>query len=190
MLVPADTPRLGAGGLVLRAFEPGDVEGRRACGKDPEIMRMFGGVPDFTEPVALTREEATNWYERTMCDPNPLHWAIELEDRFIGTARLHSLDETNERARYAVGLLDRTVLGKGLGQQVTHLVLAYGFAVVGLHRIDLRVLAFNLRAINCYRRCGFADEGREREAALIEGTWHDDVIMGILDHEFAQTQAD
>lgn len=190
MLVPAETPRLGAGGLLLRAFEPGDIEGRRACGKDPEIMRMFGGVPDFTEPVAMTREEAAGWYERVTSDPNPLHWAVELDRRFIGTARLHSLDETDQRARYAVGLLDRTVLGRGLGRQVTRLVLEYGFTVVGLHRVDLRVLAFNVRAINCYRRCGFVEEGRERESAFIDGTWHDDVIMGILDHEFARTQAD
>lgn len=153
-------------------------------------MRMFGAVPGFTEPATMTREEATGWYERVTSDPNPLHWAVELDGRFIGTARLHSLDKTDERARYAVGILDRTVLGRGLGQQITRLVLAYGFTVVGLHRTDLRVLAFNVRAINCYGQCGFVEEGREREAALIDGTWHDDVIMGILDYEFARTQAD
>ena len=65
----------------------------------------------------------------------------------------------------------------------TRLVLQYGFEVVGLHRIDLRVLAYNERAIACYRRCGFVEEGRERDAALIDGEWHDDVIMAVLtDH--------
>ena len=29
------------------------------------------------------------------------------------------------------------------------------FGILGLHRIDLRVLAYNTRAISCYRRCGF-----------------------------------
>ena len=51
----------------------------------------------------------------------------------------------------------------------------------GLHRIDLRVLAYNTRATRCYLRAGFVEEGREREAALVDGTWHDDVIMGILE---------
>jgi len=44
---------------------------------------------------------------------------------------------------------------------------------------------YNVRAIRAYEKCGFAVEGREREAALVDGSCHDDVIMGILDREFA-----
>ena len=46
------------------------------------------------------------------------------------------------------------------------------------------MLATNSRAIACYRKCGFIEEGREREAALLGGQWHDDIIMGLLDTEF------
>lgn len=185
MHLPVDTPRLRSGSVVLRGFEPGDVEGRRLCGKDPEIIRMFGGSPAFEEPMPMSSDEAEAWYEQVSSDPNPLHWAIELQGRFAGTARLHSVDEADRRARYAVGLLDRRLLGSGLGRQVTRLVLGFGFQRLGLHRIDLRVLAFNERAIRCYLRCGFTEEGREREAAYVDDSWHDDVIMGILDQEFA-----
>jgi RimJ/RimL family protein N-acetyltransferase len=184
MLVPVDTPRIRSGELVLRAFEPADVEGRRLCGKDPEIIRMFGGSPAFAEPRAMTPDEAASWYEHVSSDPNPLHWAIEIQGRFAGTARLHSLDEVDRRARYAVGLLDRNLLGKSVGRRITRLVLRFGFEQLGLHRIDLRVLAFNERAIRCYLRCGFTEEGRERKAAYVGDEWHDDVIMGILDEEF------
>jgi hypothetical protein len=31
-------------------------------------------------------------------------------------------------------------------------------------------------------------EGRERESAFIDGIWHDDVMMAILDHEYAEIQ--
>ena len=96
---------------------------------------------------------------------------------------LHDVDAIDRHARYAVGLLDRARLGIGLGAEVTQAVLRYGFRDLKLHRIDLRVLAFNARAIRCYLRCGFAEEGRERESAFIGGQWHDDVIMGILEHE-------
>ena len=53
--------------------------------------------------------------------------------------------------------------------------------------MDLRVLAINERAIACYRRCGFVEEGREREAARIGDEWHDDIIMGILAHDFGSS---
>lgn len=153
------------------------------CGKDPEIIRMFGGSPEFDEQVAMSSDEAATWYDQVTQGSNPLHWAVEFEGQFIGTARLHGIDEADRRARYAVGLLDRDVLGNGLGTEVTRAVVDHGFDEVGLHRIDLRVLAYNTRAIRCYLRSGFVEEGREREAAFIDGTWHDDVMMSILEHE-------
>ena len=50
-------------------------------------------------------------------------------------------------------------------------------------RYSFRVLAYNERAIRCYRRCGFVEEGRERQAVLVDGSWHDDVVMGILERD-------
>ena len=52
---------------------------------------------------------------------------------------------------------------------VTHLALDHAFGPLRLHRVSLRVLASNERAVKCYRACGFAEEGREREAALSTG---------------------
>jgi RimJ/RimL family protein N-acetyltransferase len=56
--------------------------------------------------------------------------------------------------------------------------------VLKLHRISVRVVAYNARALGAYRKCGFTTEGREREAAFVDGAWHDDVMMGILDREY------
>jgi len=135
----------------------------------------------------MSMDEATAWYEAVSSDANPLHWAVEFEGYFIGTARLHQLNATDRRARYAVGLLDAGRLGMGLGAEVTQAILEYGFGELGLHRVDLRVLAYNTRAIRCYLRCGFVEEGREREAAYVSGAWHDDLIMGVLEHEAGRT---
>lgn len=187
MMIPGGTPTLRSARTLLRPFRLEDVEGRVRCGKDPEIIRMFGGSPDFDQPTPMTLDEATAWYEHVSTDSNPLHWAVEFDGRFIGTARLHGLDEVDRRARYAVGLLDRGLLAIGLGTEITRAVVAYGFGEVGLHRIDLRVLAYNTRAIRCYLRCGFVEEGRERDAAFVSGAWHDDVIMGMLEHEVTKT---
>jgi len=64
------------------------------------------------------------------------------------------------------------------------LVLRFAFDRLQLHRISVRVLAYNRRAIRSYEKCGFVLEGREREAALVNGEWHDDCIMGLLDRDF------
>jgi len=70
----------------------------------------------------MSSDEAEAGYEQVSSDPNPLHWAIELQGRFAGTARLHSVG-ADRHARYAVGLLDRKLPGSGPGRQVTRLVL-------------------------------------------------------------------
>jgi ribosomal-protein-alanine N-acetyltransferase len=137
---------------------------------------------------AYEQKEAAAWYAEVNTDANPLHWAIEVNGRFIGTARLHALNEADRRARYAIGLLERDLLGIGLGTEITRTVLQYGITRLGLHRIGLRVLAYNTRAIRCYRRCGFIEEGRERESAFVDGQWHDDVIMGVLEQEVAPVE--
>ena len=183
MRVPSLTPRLRSPRTLLRPFRPDDIAGRMRCGKDPEIIRLFGGSPAFSELVPMSLEEATAWYDAVSGDRTPLHWAVESGGDFVGTAMLHRLSTTDRRATYAVGLLDAARLGLGLGTEITRTVLRYGFDELGLHRIDLRVLAFNVRAIRCYSRCGFVEEGRERESAYVDGSWCDDVIMGVLEGE-------
>ena len=84
----------------------------------------------------------------------------------------------------AIGLLDPAVLGQGLGTEALRLIAAHGFGTMKLHRLALRVLDFNERAIAAYGKVGFVIEGRERQTALIDGQWHDDVMMGMLAHEF------
>jgi RimJ/RimL family protein N-acetyltransferase len=86
---------------------------------------------------------------------------------------------------------DRTPSDRGLGREVTRLVLAWAFGVLAAHRVQLEVLAGNSRAINCYRACGFRREGVRREAELYPNGWQDFVMMGILCSEHvAQAKVD
>jgi RimJ/RimL family protein N-acetyltransferase len=71
----------------------------------------------------------------------------------------HDHDAGSLRARFGIGVLSRDFTGRGLGSAATRLVLAYAFDQMRLHRVDLRVLAFNAAAIRCYERCGVVTEG-------------------------------
>src|SRR5690242_486781 len=53
LMMVSVTPHLNTGRVVLRPFTAGDVIGRQRLGRDPEIIRMFGGTPEFSEPVAM-----------------------------------------------------------------------------------------------------------------------------------------
>jgi RimJ/RimL family protein N-acetyltransferase len=171
-------PVLNGQRVTLRAPVEADVEVRLALGRDREIHRLYGGSRADLRP--LTRDGAIDWYRRLLA--LPCGWVIE-HGRLIGEVRLDNVNLQDRRASLAIGIADRTVLGRGLGTEAIGLVVAYAFGGMALHRLSVRVLTFNERAIRAYHRCGFRVEGREREAALIDGAWHDDLILGLLDHE-------
>lgn len=166
--------------VLLRPPQPEDVAGRLALGRDPGIVRMFGGDPTSLPP--LTEAGAAQWMAGLVKHPHG--WVVEHEGQVLGEARLDGMDPHDARARLAIGLLDPARLGMGLGRKTVRLVLGHAFGTLGLHRVSLRVIAYNTRAIRCYLACGFVVEGREREAALVGAERHDDIMMGILAREF------
>ncbi|KAA1417028.1 GNAT family N-acetyltransferase [Nocardioides humilatus] len=178
------TPTLTCDRVVLRGFVAEDATARARLGQDAAIVRMFGSTPAWSGIRAMTEHQGQSWYRAvTSGSDDRTNWAIELDGRFVGSARLHHLSEEDRKARYAIGILDASLHGNGLGREVTQRILQHAFDDLHLHRVDLRVLAFNEPAIRCYRACGFVEEGRERESAYVDGKWHDDVIMGVLAHE-------
>ena len=179
-----NAPRLVGARVVLRPPQPGDVAARVALGTHPELEGLFGTSRDEIVPVTPARAEA--WLKRLA--GNPYGWVIEA-GTLVGEIRLDRIDRRDRRAALAIGILDPRALGTGLGTEAMALALDYAFRALGLHRISARVLAHNARAIRAYRKCGFVEEGREREAALIDGAWHDDLIMGVLDRDFAASAA-
>jgi RimJ/RimL family protein N-acetyltransferase len=73
---------------------------------------------------------------------------------------------------------------RGYGQDAIKVLLKYLFMDMAAHRVELEVLDFNFRAIQCYKRCGFIEEGKKRKTCFSYGNYRDIIIMGILKEEF------
>jgi hypothetical protein len=84
-----------------------------------------------------------------------------------------------------IGIFDRSQISKGLGTEAIKLLLDFVFGRLGLHRMMLNVLAFNTRAIRAYKKCGFVQEGCHRNSVWIDGKFHDEFTMAVLEHEYA-----
>ena len=173
-------PDLTDGIVRLRAPKPGDVAARLKLGNTPEIHHMFGADPGAV--AKITKDHAQKWYHAQISEP--LAWIIEHKRRMIGALRLHSVNSWDARAGLAIGILAPEMLGKGLGTRATHLIAAHAFGPLGLRRLSVRVLGYNARAVACFRKAGFVEEGRAREAAFVAGGWHDDILMGLLKTEY------
>jgi RimJ/RimL family protein N-acetyltransferase len=169
--------------VTLRAPQPRDLERRQRHGFHAEIERSYG---HSTPTRPCTRDEAEDWFAR-IAQPRDgeVFWVLDVDGELAGFAGLQRIESEHRRATYVIGMLAPEYLGWGLGREAAGLVLDHAFGSLGLHRIDLRVLAFNERAIRSYRATGFVEEGRERDSCWMDGQWHDDVMMSILEDEHA-----
>lgn len=166
----------------LRPATADDAAARFMLGHNREIVRMFGASLADTSP--MTMETAEAWARAHAANPHPHVWIIEVAGRLIGEIKLHSVNAQDRRASMAIAIYDPQQLRKGFGSEAIELLLHHAFTELNLHRIGVRVLAYNERAIRAYQKCGFIVEGRERETAFVDGVWHDDLMMGILSREF------
>ncbi len=161
--------------ITLRDPRPGDAEAHAAVPASAEILRMYGAKPGTLPERSLARSQA--WLD--WLTDHPFGKIIALDGAAIGHVRLHSLSQADQSARLGIGLFTEDVLGHGFGRQAIFLTLDHAFGAMGLRAVDLRVLAYNIRAIRCYRACGFSHVETEPNAVEIDGVWQDDWIMAI-----------
>jgi len=185
--LPDVVPTLTGERVVLRPPHAGDSAVIARLGVDPAVVRVYAA--EHAARRGLTQSEAAIVLDRLATTSSSQGWVVEAGGRILGTNRLFAVDPDEQRARYTIGLFSKESVGRGVGREATRLVLTYAFAVLGMHRVALRVLGFNQIAIACFRACGFVEEGREREAVLFEDAWEDIVTMGVLDREFARFAA-
>ncbi|KAH8676108.1 acyl-CoA N-acyltransferase [Xylariales sp. PMI_506] len=74
--------------------------------------------------------------------------------------------------------------GKGYGGEMTHWTLDWAFRRGNLHRVELDCYSYNPNSLKLWRKLGFVEEGRRREAIYYDHGWHDVISFGILDHEW------
>ena len=105
---------------------------------------------------------------------------VELgDDELAGEAVLWGIDVHNRGAHVGVSLRP-SFRGRGLGSDVVRVLCDYGFAVRGLHRLQVDTLVDNTAMIRSAIQVGFAQEGILRQAAWVNGEFADEVILGRL----------
>ena len=82
---------------------------------------------------------------------------------------------------YSIGItIGSKYWGRKYGQDSIETLVKYLFEELNVIKVELEVIKYNLRAINCYKKCGFIEEGIRINKVYIEGEYVDTLIMGIL----------
>jgi len=150
--------------LLMRAVTDLDIDALRTIRATPEVHRWWGEDPD---PDWMT----------TTTDGAP--YTIVLADTVVGFIQIFENNDPEYRFAGIDLFLDPSVQGKGYGREAVARMVQHLVSDRGHHRITIDPAAANVRAIACYRACGFQDVGimRMYERNRDNNGWHDGLLM-------------
>jgi RimJ/RimL family protein N-acetyltransferase len=167
----------------LRAPERSDIPQFVDWLNDPEVL---AGIDIF---LPLSRVDEEGWFDQMTQKPpsqHPLVIEVKTGDAWksIGNTGFDIIDWRTRQAEIGIVIGEKAFWNNGYGTEVMRLMVDHGFRTLNLNRIYLRVYETNPRAVRCYEKVGFKQEGRLRQAIYREGMYRDVFIMGILRDEF------
>lgn len=89
--------------------------------------------------------------------------------------------EIYDKLIYSIGItIGSSYWGRGYGQDSIKTLLRYLFGELNAMKVELEVIKNNLRAINCYIKCGFVEGRIKKNNIYIDGEYMDIIIMEIF----------
>jgi RimJ/RimL family protein N-acetyltransferase len=105
-------------------------------------------------------------------------------DELLGNCGLMEIDHVNSTGEVGLFIGEETKRGLGYGTEALRLLCDYAFNVIGLNALMLRTYEYNERAVASYRKIGFKEVGRLRQAHFYGGQRYDIILMDLLSAEF------
>ena len=168
----------------LREICRSDIQVINSWRNDRKIIDVLGASFRY-----IGEETDFNWFNNYLLNRlGTIRLAIcnEVSTTLIGSVYLLKIDWVNRSAEFAIWIGEKSNQGKGAGFFAITETLIHAFNDLNLNRIYLTVLATNHRAINLYKKIGFLDDGRLRQAVFKNGCFVDMLQMSILSSEFSK----
>ena len=130
-----------------------------------------------------------SWLADITKGPSQVLFAIRrvIDPKIIGFLALTKIHTVHRAAEFGVRIGCKADRAKGYGTEATGLALRYAWDHLNLNRVYLSVFAFNRHAIGAYEAAGFQHEGKQKQAAFINGNWTDVILMAALRPAKSQT---
>jgi len=99
--------------------------------------------------------------------------------KLIGVVRL--VRDPGKKERHKASIFGMVVASnrrrKGIGRKLLEVAIGAAKELKGVRQLHLTVTATNPGAITLYRQAGFVEYGRERDALLVAGKFHAELLM-------------
>lgn len=164
--------------MTIREVEAKDLEWLLSLRND-ESTRKWLGCSD-----KLSFEEQVRWYVGMKNDSHKNYMIIEVDSDPVGLIRKDEIDLNNASIRIGVDI-HKNFRRNGYAYNAYRMLISDLFSL-GYHRIWLLVDEENSPAINLYKKFGFKEEGRQRDALNRQSGFRDYIMMSLLEVEWTK----
>ncbi|MBK5214569.1 MAG: GNAT family N-acetyltransferase [Flavobacteriaceae bacterium] len=114
----------------------------------------------------ITIKEENAWIKKVIADKKSYRFAIEVKSVYIGNVQLTNIE--NDESYFGIFLGDTNYWGRGIAKQATKIILDYGFNILKLKKIKLRVRSNHTVAHNMYLKLGFQEVDRNVDVIFMD----------------------
>lgn len=167
----------------LRAYKEEDIGKAYEFVNDEEVKKFISVDGSF--PMTIWEEES--WIKTRKSNVN-LTYDFAIEDlktnKYIGGCSINSTNIKNRNCVIGIMIGDKDYWGKGYGRDALKVLIKFIFEELNFDKIKLSVFSFNKRAISCYKKLGFKEEGILKNEIYRNGKYYDDILMAIFKDEY------
>ena len=146
--------------------------GLARAGRDPEVwkfLRIGPGHPPSTAEMEAFIDELLGYQAEG--ELLPFSMVLLPERTLVGMIRFLDIDRANQMVELGTWI-DSRYWRTALNTEAKLLTLRYAFEEEGVHRVQLKTDARNLRSQKAIERLGAVPEGKLREAHLVRGDFY------------------
>jgi RimJ/RimL family protein N-acetyltransferase len=170
--------------LLLRRFQPGDLDAFVAYRSDPQVARYQSWELPYlpsqarqflADLQAIHPDTPGEWFQFAV--------ALRRTDLLIGDCA--ALVRADDPRQAEIGFtLGRAHQGQGYGTEAVRRLLDYLLIQRGKHRVSANCDARNTRSAALLERVGMRREGHLRESTWCKGEWTSDLLYAVLGREW------
>ena len=110
-------------------------------------------------------------------------------NKYIGNARLSSIDKKNGTASYGWFIGEKTYWGKGIGTEALNLLCVYAFEFLKVRKVFSGIMPDNIYSKKSTFRLGATLEGTWKDHVVVNGKTLDIELISILKKNFKKKYA-
>ena len=166
----------------MRKMLPADAEDMYEYAQNPIVTRFLLWEPHvnlkFTQ--SYLKFIQTQYAAGAFFD-----WALTLPEsgKMIGTCGFAAIDTDNDAGEIGY-VINPEYWGKGYATEALARVLSFGFGVLHMHRIYIRIMAGNIASERVARKCGMRHEATFYSSLFVKGEYRTIKYYAILREEF------